>query len=255
MFKYLFTLIFVFTLYAVHSQSQNDSIMVSEEYYQEGDPNLILVRKGRRRATFNETQILMVSLGLQNSGSIFGRNDDGYFSVIDLGYERKIKESPFSVRMSLSYQGGFWGSNVFSYYRNRQISEDELENQSTNVNIQLDLGARYYHRQKKRLSKGGGGNNLNGSYLGFTVWNAVSQVTQRTATVRVIGGRSTLYKETEQETVSLASTLILLNWGNQTRILKRAYLDFNIGPVISLSTIKDWSVVMNLKMGIALWKK
>lgn len=259
MFKYFFTSILVFAVYTVHGQSQNDSIKVSEEYYQEHDPNLILVRKGRRRATFDETQILRFSFGSQTAGSRYGSYvNNGNFGFIELNYEKKIKKSTLSVWANLSYQGGFIGSNVFgglSYYRNLQISENEWENQFTNVNIQLDLGVRYYYRQKKRLSKGVGGNNLNGSYLGLTAWNAVSQVTQRTAIVRVIGGRSTLYKETEQEKISLASTLVLLNWGNQTRILKRAYLDFNIGPAFNLSSIRNWSVVINLKIGIALWKK
>lgn len=242
------------------AKAQTDTLKVSEEYFQEKDPNLILVPSNRLRPAFDESQILRIGIGAQSVGSGFQYGfNNGNFLFVDLSYERKIKKSPWSItanivvhdifeRYSLFYTG-------FGFYNSTTISVDEWERSFGEINFQLDFGVKYYYRQRKRLSRGIGGNNLNGSYLGATLWNALTQVTERTTSFRDIGGRVIVTRETEQEKLSLSSASLYLSWGNQVRILRKGYLDVNIGPAFNVSKPSNWSVIMNLKLGVALWKK
>ncbi len=258
MIRYLLLTVLIFWTH--FAQAQTDTLKVSEEYYQERNPNLILVPSSRLRPSFDESQILRAGIGAQSVGSGFQYGiSNGNFVLVDLSYERKIKKSPWSMTTNIAMHDVFERYSLFytgfGFYNSTRISDEEWERSLGEINFQLDFGVKYYYRQKKRLSRGIGGNNLNGSYFGATLWNALTQVTETTTRFRDIGGRAIITRETQQEKLSLASASLYLSWGNQVRILKRAYLDVNIGPAFDVSKPSNWSVIMNLKLGIAIWKK
>lgn len=258
MARYLLLSILAFAIHAAKAQS--DTLRVSEEYYKERDPNLILVPSNRLRSSFDESQILKVGIGVQSiSGNLSNSMISGSFVSIDLSYERKIKRSSWSVIANLSNHSLIERNRVFynpfGFYNSTVVSGGEGENISGEIQFRLDLGARYYYRQEKRLSRGIGGENLNGSYFGATLWNAVTQVTETVTRFQTMGGRSVITRQTQQEKISLAAATLYLSWGNQVRILRRTYLDVNIGPAFEVSEPSNWSVIVNLKLGVALWKK
>ncbi|MBO3700385.1 hypothetical protein [Roseivirga sp. E12] len=258
MIRYLLLSILVFAIHAAKAQS--DTLKVSEEYYKERDPNLILVPSSRLRPLFDESQILKVGIGVQSiSGNLANSVNNGNFVSIDLSYERKIKKSPWSITTNIANHSVLRRNSVFhtplGFYNSTMISVDEWEYTSSAIRFQLDLGVKYYYRQDKRLSRGIGGNNLNGSYFGATLWNGLAQFTEVATRFRNIGGRSVITREAKQEKLSLAAASLYLSWGNQVRILRRAYLDVNIGPAFEVSEPSNWSIIMNLKLGVALWKK
>ncbi len=257
-FRYLLSVVMLMGALALHAQT--DTLKVSEEYYQERDPNLILVPSGRIRPTFDESEILKLGTGIQAVGSGFQYGvSSGNFLFADITYERKVKDSPWSITASLIAHDILNQSSFFNYglgyYKSSQIAPNEWERSFGEINFQLDLGVKYYYRQERRLAQGIGGNNLNGSYFGATLWNAVSQISERVTRLRDIGGRAIVIRETEKDGLSLGAASLYLNWGNQVRILKRGYLDVNIGPAFDMSKLSNWSVIINLKLSIAIWKK
>ena len=234
--------------------------MVSEEYYQEHDPNLILVRKDRRGLVFDEFKLLKVNFLLQSVGSGSQNGwSGGNYGLLELSYEQKIKESPFSISADLTYHGSILNRYPFQgrsgYFFSTQLAENEWESEFNQINFQLNFGVKYYYNQKRRLKKGIGGNNLNGAYVSLLFWNGISQVTRTTERHGVLNSKYVLFRETEQERLSINPSNVLINWGIQTRILKRAYLDFNIGPTIDLAKPENWAIILNLKLGVALWRK
>lgn len=258
MFRYLLFAFLSFGTFALNAQT--DTLKVSEEYYQERDPNLILVPSGRVRPNFDESQILKIGLGLQTVGSGFQFGiSSGNYLFLDMSYERKVKDSPWSITSNLIVHDILNQSSFFNYglgfFKSTQVAPNEWERSFGEINFQLDLGVRYYYRQERRLAQGIGGNNLNGSYFGATLWNAVSQISERVTRLRDIGGRTIVIREVEKDKLSMSAASLYLNWGNQVRILKRGYLDLNIGPAFDISELSNWSIIMNLKLSIAIWKK
>ncbi len=78
-------------------------------------------------------------------------------ATVGVGYERKLKQSPFSLNAQFVadyYRGNQSYFAYNEYYARRSFS--------TNTSFQL----RYYYLQKRKIRTGRGGNNLSGIYVG-----------------------------------------------------------------------------------------
>ncbi len=240
---------------ALAQQQDTTKVKISQEVTVNDNPNLVLVPKYKNpRAAFDERHLLRLEVGVSIA-------TDLYDTPITLGldYEKKIGDSPFSVKATITRAGVFrryvGGSN---YFRHTEDGGNRITNEFGTVNVQLDLSVRYYYRLRKQMRAGKSGNNFNGFYLEVSSWELVRHVdsAKNEYTLMPDGGFQ-LTRITEKQGLKVRPTMLAMAWGYQQRFFSRMYVDFSIGPTISIrrNDIDRVGVLAKLKLGVALWRK
>ncbi|GAB5523486.1 MAG: hypothetical protein Roseis2KO_13580 [Roseivirga sp.] len=251
---FLYLLLSIAVSQAFAQQQDTTKVKISEELTVNDNPNLVLVPKYKNAgADFDERHLLRLEVGTSIASHTFDTP-----ITLGLDYEKKVSDSPFSVKATITRAG------VFRRYiaGNRYIRYTEDDNRITNefgiVNAQLDLSVRYYYRLSKQMRKGKSGNNLNGFYLEASSWELVRHVDiDKYEYLSMPDGDFQLVRITEKKGVKVRPTMLAMTWGYQQRFFSRMYVDFSIGPSVSLrrNEIDRVGMLAKLKLGIALWRK
>lgn len=142
-----------------------------------------------------------------------------------LGYERKIKASPFSVN-----------AQVFADFYHVAAKLSTPNYIRSEIQIHPSLQLRYYLTQKSAIRKGKSGNNLSGVYLApqfdYLLYNNPGQTLQGANRTHLGIGAVAGYQQT---------------------LFKRAYVDFSLGFSKNLLTIRGTQpYIMAGRMGFGL---
>jgi hypothetical protein len=137
------------------------------------------------------------------------------------GYERKLKQSPFSLNAQFvaDYYSGSQSYVVNSEYYARRNFE-------TNTSLQL----RYYYLQKRKIRTGRGGNNLSGIYIGPQIDYYTSK------------SRSGSNLESNKHDIGFG-----LTFGFQKTLFNNFYIDVNASGGWEIFSAKDFR--SNLRVG------
>ena len=140
-----------------------------------------------------------------------GIGGNGVAGKINIGYERNIIASSFSINTNLSYA-----------YRK------SIENRGGQNLLQLQIATRYYYNLKKRTRKGKAANNLSGDYLSlrhnFNL-NRTNEFAQR--------------------------YLVHALWGMQRNILKNMFINYQLGYQFRTGEFGGGELLSELKIGLA----
>lgn len=97
---------------------------------------------------YHTNKTWLLKLGLTNPVNIFDK--EFFHGAFNLGIEKKIRTSPFSLNINLNY-------DFILFYEN-----PEFEGKWS-----LDLEPRYYYNLKKRMAQGKTGNSFSANYIGL----------------------------------------------------------------------------------------
>lgn len=240
---------------ALAQQQDTTKVKISQEVTVNDNPNLVLVPKYKNPgAAFDERHLLRLEVGTAFATDLYELP-----VTLGLDYEKKIGDSPFSIKATITRTGVFQryiGDN--SYYRRTRHSVDSFTNEYGSVNAQLDLSVRYYYRQRRQVREGKSGNNFNGFYFEASSWELIrhADLIENKYTVTPVGAFQ-LMRITERQGLKVRPTMLAVTWGYQQRFFSRMYVDFSIGPTVSLrrNSIDGIGMVAKLKLGVALWRK
>ncbi len=132
---------------------------------------------------------------------------------INIGYEKSIKQSPFSITTNLLY---FHLTSPYDYYGVNQL--------------RLQIAPRYYYNLKKRMQNGKTANNLSADYFSFR------------NQLNLLGDNS---RWDNQYTFSLL-------WGAQRRVFKSMFINYELGyDFPSWPDQTQGEFISELKIGLA----
>ncbi len=173
--------------------------------------------------------------------------------ILDLGYQRKIPKTQFSIeakiRSSFRFRGGLPGS----YYSTRRTADPDLRVQVQTRNyVNADLLVRYQPFKARSVAQGTSGDNLYGFYLLAGGLNLLAWQIENETTFR--NGR--LYREVEKRGVGTGPVYLLLGVGYQQRFLRKAYVDITAG-MARRYTGDDYTrsnIYLDLTVGYSIFK-
>ncbi|HEY1055103.1 MAG TPA: hypothetical protein VGE24_08215, partial [Emticicia sp.] len=175
--------------------------------------------------------------------------------VFDLGYERKLGYSPFSLNTSII--GGFTNTHVNSRYWEKDSSgfyhmpSSPKKKYYSAYSYEIKEQLRYYLGMQKKITKGVSAGNLNGVYVGLSA---------------SYGGSGSTNKKSTESTTSFISKSRRIGplVGYQVQTNRNSFLDININYCIqSFDYLSDDDffeltpkrvqqiINLNLKLGIA----
>ncbi|MEM1122126.1 MAG: hypothetical protein AAGJ18_16895, partial [Bacteroidota bacterium] len=139
---------------------------------------------------------------------------EGYAGKINVGYERGIGKSNFSVNTNFLYN-----------------ATQTLNDINRNKRLLFQLSPRFYYNLKNRIRKGKTANNLSADY--FSIRNEWVLV---------------------HENASIANYSITALWGVQRRIFEHMFVNYQAGytfPSPNVRTISFGQIISELKIGLA----
>lgn len=144
--------------------------------------------------------------------SAFSLGKEGIGGKINLGYERSINQSAFSITTNLFF---LHLTSSLDYRERNQLS--------------IQIAPRYYYNLKKRMQKGKTANNLSANYFSFrTQWNIK------------------IYNDFWQERVDFSFL-----WGIQRRLFERMFINYELGYDFPSTYQFEGVFISELKIGLA----
>ena len=134
-------------------------------------------------------------------------DSEGFNSVINVAYERKVDDSP----LSLVYE--FRGD--ISNYKDNSGANYVEEYASNRLNFSIE--PRFYYNLKKRIASGKSANNLSGFYVGLKLG------------FQLIHSDYTSIDKYQRE-ISNNTIFGVLKWGLQKKIFRHGFFDISISP-------------------------
>lgn len=244
-----------------YAQQEGSSIKFSEEKnFQLTDKNVKWVPK--RAKSYNLDSIKsLVKFGFDQVITIPNLNKYRFPPVaFNLGYERKLLNSPFSLELNLNASAANRGYGLRHLYGYEFNYSSNLSKSSSIINYaSLDFIARYYFLQSKAIRKGRGGNNLYGIYLFGQISDFVAWSEKRTNLSLIEGQRNVPIRLTKSTGFNVETVQVGFGIGYQQRVFKRAFIDARIG-VKGYAVNDTWrgsydSHLIEFNFGYSIFKK
>ncbi len=145
-------------------------------------------------------------------GLLSALGKEGVGGKINLGYEKSIKQSAFSISTNLLY---LHLPSWISYYKRNQLS--------------IQIAPRYYYNLNKRMQKGKTANNLSANYFSIrSQWNIK------------------MYNDFWQEKVDFSFL-----WGIQRRLFEQMFINYELGYDFPSAHQFEGVFISELKIGLA----